>query len=187
MGNPVTAWPMVVPFQALIHITRCSDVVPRRVDVATQHIDDPVSDSTHDCGNANVRPRQITRNSKADCIGTQFLPYFRQETGEETVVRLRGCAASTRQTSREGDSLRLWVARANQIRRLDEARPKTRRKRSDCRECNFCCMERGSIAGIEVRLRTAVLRRRCYGETAFTCRQGVRLASRSSREPNSPA
>src|ERR687895_603462 len=57
MGNRVTAWPMVVPFQALIHITRCSDVVSRRVDVATQHVNEPVSDSSHAYDMATVRPR----------------------------------------------------------------------------------------------------------------------------------
>jgi hypothetical protein len=45
--------PMVVPFQALIHITRCSDVVPRRVDVATQHVNEPVSDSSQAYGHGN--------------------------------------------------------------------------------------------------------------------------------------
>ena len=38
--------PMVVPFQAPIHLTRRSDVAPRRVDIATQHVNEQVSGSS---------------------------------------------------------------------------------------------------------------------------------------------
>ena len=42
---------------APIHITRYSDVVPRRVDVAAQHVNEPVSIPRMRTDMARVRPR----------------------------------------------------------------------------------------------------------------------------------
>lgn len=104
---------MVVPFQATLDLRSHADVVARWIDIATKDVHEPHTDAAHTGDNAQSAPRPhppILRGSqRAAFRRAQELRYQGGLHVAETAgVRLRGFAASARQTSRDDDSLR-WA------------------------------------------------------------------------------
>src|SRR6185503_1184382 len=105
MSSRVTGGRHVVPFEALVYVRCATDVMPRRIDVAAENVNESGPNSTHpnSCSHGSSRRESVIVNGKSSRVNrrTHFLSTRGLLSGAETEVRLR----SLRELRR--DSLRV--------------------------------------------------------------------------------